>query len=810
MPVSYEFFLGGHDLEMATIARLLHERSAVVHDHSLTWSNATASSYRDEIHKARAREAICILVELRDDLGLAAEVARGTVILVDHHGDGAGIDQPTSLEQVVRLLELPSQNWTRELSLIAANDRGHIAGMKAIDATQAEMLRIRAEDRQAQGIGERDEAKGRDAASRAKSLYGGRVKIVELPHEKTATVTDVMEKELGGPGFENLIILSPQQTMFYGTGKCIDRLKWEYPEGWWGGELPLRGYWGIGRKIGESTMIQTIEPCLKKPAAEIKVTRFHHTLFWPVIMRGPSPEDSSIEPFVDAFTEVGWEEQEGPEGGVHSDFSYEEIVYFHPFVRDFLFGDGKARAKERTLRRFTRKDLRSVDVEIDPGADSATAIFRTMFRLERAELLLIRPRIAIFMIEVSNRCLGDTDKRTPLFLDQVLFLQSRFRHLYPPYFPNEGTHGDCPTAVKWNGVMTSPVQSSASDHKEFRDSVIPGAEPPVYAHWRVLFEKYALPPKIKPLRSANDRDGGGLFLQQLLDDRMPGMSLIVVDDPFSIAQDDEDRMPAFDPPGLDYEPEFRNKHRDEFRYTRFRHWGTTYYCNGTSFAIVTGEGDHTNFLQTHFQRHYTHLAVIAQYQHAALLYFADELADIAKDMSIKNNLEDPDSQGGWRQRLRDVQHRFLKFRTRSYFTEVSNQIQGKDLFRFWTVQLGTVELFERVSQTNREVYDAVENDEIKVLTRQQKHLSDIATVGLIVSLTLAILNIVLDWVGLFPDPIKQQFPEALLPPFRGPWFWLFIACLISLFFACRMFKGKFRRSLDVVNQFLREGSDSTR
>ena len=142
------------------------------------------------------------------------------------------------------------------------------------------------------------------------------------------------------------------------------------------------------------------------------------------------------------------------------------------------------------------------------------------------------------------------------------------------------------------------------------------------------------------------------------------MSLIAVDDPTEIHPDDADRFPAFDPPELDYDPEFRDRFRDEFRYLRFRHWGTTYYCNGTSFALVCNTESFTNLLIKHFRRHYTHLGLIAHFQHAALIYFADELADTAKDLAERASKADP-SDPSWRDRIRSLQSRFLEFRTRS-------------------------------------------------------------------------------------------------------------------------------------------------
>lgn len=501
------------------------------------------------------------------------------------------------------------------------------------------------------------------------------------------------------------------------------------------------------------------------PASQIAVKAFHHTLLWPVLMRGPAgfkeEADQNIDAFVTAFESSGWVEQVGESNGVHRDHTYSEVVYFHPFVRDFLFGDGLTTKDKRAVRRFTRSDVTGLKVVIKPKEDSDDGKFELELKVERAELLLLRPRVAILLVEVSNRDLQAkfvsgqdptvTDARTPLTLDQVLLLQSRLRHIYPPYF--EGTaHGDCPAEVKWQGLPESTeVEKYTPDTPlgTFDAFTRVGAEPPVYDHWRQWFGC-----GVKPLRSANDRAAGGLLLQQLLDDRMPGLSFLAVSNPEAIDPTDLDCLPAFDPPGLIYDPAFNAALRGGFQYLRFRHYGTTFYGDGTSFAVVCNTTPFSETLLGHFRRHYTHLAVIAHFQHAALLYFADELAETAK-MLANRKTESEFSDEGWRYRIRVIQHRFLKFRARGYFTEVSNQVQGKDLFAFWLRHLGTAALFDRVAATNSQVYDALESFEAHQMSDAQVWLGKIAGFGGAVSLALSVTAFVFAIAGLYDNPERE-------------------------------------------------------
>ncbi len=233
------FFLGGRDLETVTITQLLNETwPGSYSDYGLSWG-ARSSAYESEIRAALAANRTPVLVELEDDLGLPKD----SVIVVDHHGDRSGDGRPTSLHQVFALLALPRDRWTRWFELVAANDSGHVNAMLDVGATPDELRRVRASDRAAQGITPEQERAGEEAARSARSYENGDLLVVDLPHNRTATVTDRLHRALGGPGYENLLICSPDEVNFYGSGDLVHLLSGLLPGGWRGGDT-RHGFWG--------------------------------------------------------------------------------------------------------------------------------------------------------------------------------------------------------------------------------------------------------------------------------------------------------------------------------------------------------------------------------------------------------------------------------------------------------------------------------------------------------------------------------------------------------------------------------------
>ncbi|MGH8563133.1 MAG: hypothetical protein ACREXW_03240 [Gammaproteobacteria bacterium] len=209
------FFLGGRDLEMVTIRALLQAHAPTMfYDKGLAWG-ARASAYQGEIEGALAEGKTPVFIELENDLGLDPAT---TIVIVDHHGERAGAEEPTSLHQVFRLLGLPAAAWTHWHELVAANDRGHIPALLEAGATQEEIVRVRAADRAAQGITPEEEAQGERAAACAETLLKGKLTITRLPHSRTATVADRLHHALGEPGYKNLLVLCPHEVDFFVIG----------------------------------------------------------------------------------------------------------------------------------------------------------------------------------------------------------------------------------------------------------------------------------------------------------------------------------------------------------------------------------------------------------------------------------------------------------------------------------------------------------------------------------------------------------------------------------------------------------------
>ena len=258
--MTYRFFLGGRDLEMAEIRRLLHQHApGLIEDKHLRWG-AKASDYQAELARALDRGETPVLIELAEDL--PADLLDPTrVVVVDHHGARAGADRTTSIEQVFTLLRLPSTCWTRRLELVAVNDRAHVKGLKAAGASLAEIAELRTLDRAEQGVTIEDEREAQRAILTRRVVQ--RLTIVETTSATSSAIADQMLPELGGPGYLRLLVAMPEQAAVFADGPAIVELANAYPGGWWGGALPEAGFWGMSWPVDRRGTLAAVVDLLR-------------------------------------------------------------------------------------------------------------------------------------------------------------------------------------------------------------------------------------------------------------------------------------------------------------------------------------------------------------------------------------------------------------------------------------------------------------------------------------------------------------------------------------------------------------------
>lgn len=286
------FLLGGCDLEMVVIKRLLQKYNKNFIDHNLKWG-AKLSDYSDVDFSKYSK---IYGIELTQDI-----TPPKNYIEIDHHNQN--YKKPSSLEQIAEIL---GHKLTFFEKLVAANDKGYIQEMQKLTSKISQIKIIRKLDRLAQGITKKDEELAKDSINKDYIIYS------KTPY--FSAVSDIAVLDLN---LDRYIIYNDKKVVFYGYFykdliKKLNLPKDSYYYG--GGEY---GFFGIKEGVLNKDEILKI----------LKGFRMYsyHIFMYPFVMLS----DNNIEP-----NATIWQKKEFK---IDTHLDYNEYSYFYPYVRKVLY-----------------------------------------------------------------------------------------------------------------------------------------------------------------------------------------------------------------------------------------------------------------------------------------------------------------------------------------------------------------------------------------------------------------------------------------------------------------------------------------
>ncbi len=197
------FLLGGYDLEMISIKKILDKHNQDYHDNRLSWG-AKLSTYKERFKN----NYYFIGIELIEDVELPTRYTS-----IDHHNELQ--NRKSSIEQVADILKI---TLNKKEMLIAKNDTGYIPAMLKFGATKEEIDSIRVADRKAQGVTKKDEKLALKSLENSTSEDG--ILLVEALTDKFSSICDNVYGK-------DMLIYSDTKLSYYGrdTAELVERYK---------------------------------------------------------------------------------------------------------------------------------------------------------------------------------------------------------------------------------------------------------------------------------------------------------------------------------------------------------------------------------------------------------------------------------------------------------------------------------------------------------------------------------------------------------------------------------------------------------
>jgi hypothetical protein len=463
-------------------------------------------------------------------------------------------------------------------------------------------------------------------------------------------------------------------------------------------------------------------------------------------------------------------------GPLTQDDAYAQFLYFHPYVRRFLFekqppavedgsrlqiwtltGHGKAK------HRFAYLDV-AVPIgqgRISLGSCPTGTMQLIRFKVERCRLYQFPGAVAqgtlMLEVELSWACSqrlpvgypepapNEPRASTPLMLADVLDILDMLRRTHPPYFPassddpNSALHlggGRYPIAAAWRDgdqpLSSLDFSSAALESRKLRlqahvihrptASVNTQSLPddsPLDAHWADL---------LGPAFAGNS------ITQQIEDERMPLMAYVSMPSPHLITEADWKRLAFCDyrgnsqypPHAADFGGDFKPQHCYD-RHFDPPDWNQRITNTGYAFVMVGPSTprpyQRPNFFDAdaliHFRRHYASMGLLAQYNKAALLCLSNRLNEAIETRPRDGRGSDTAYRADVRQVLADL----LEFTHRFRFEGVSNQLQACELYEYWVRHLGLKALHQSVMDEARAAHEFIVTQEEADQTAEVKKLT---------------------------------------------------------------------------------------
>lgn len=661
------FLLGGKDLEMEEIIRILKEKQIPFADANLTWNNATLSVYRQAMKENPDKKIYG--VELVEDMDLPSNYKA-----IDHHNELSG--GLSSLEQVTKILNV---TLSKEQELIVANDKGYIGAMKRLGATQKEIDTIRKRDRMAQGVTEEDELLAEESISKHSTIIGN-LRIVKSLTAHFSAICDRLYP------YSNLLVYTDEEWTFYGKDrdslKDDDYIKWLISEGkiYYGGDK--YGYIGLKQGVRTSVEIEQDVEYIKK---RLNYDSFH-VFYYPFKWKVKGAQEANFSKMIDLANIVGQPYSQWASGDMPTEedakILYDEQCYYFSFVRDMLYDSGKP---DTLIRHFERKETQE-----GAGCYYNIEVKGEVYRLnlDSINLNFYSTGVGMLTFYLKNGVYKD--------LQDILNINQFGRRIFPPFFDDKTYRGQIANRIWIEGLRGDPARYS----EDFNGYTVKDA-------WK--------PAKFILNLIADFQEN--LEITSLIDDRMFVSCLYQNDDlakRFYVDRDDPDQYYLMEKDRGERSPsEFMAMKTKEFinsedwyrylyvdsestpscrnfkmrqhlverdSYLRWAEVGTLYGATRYSFMALTSCGFFPQVvLSKHIRTIYARMVEIVLIQRMSILKFSEEVTAVS-------NLKDK-NEYVIATRIGSLYKEYIRFMNQYYFKDVSAQDQGIELYEMLEKQM---------------------------------------------------------------------------------------------------------------------------
>jgi len=498
-----------------------------------------------------------------------------------------------------------------------------------------------------------------------------------------------------------------------------------------------------------------------------RVRHFRQILIWPLQLMPIRIGDKVHEAWdVLEHTEGDhpWRELRDEFSCAPEDFKerhYSEFVTFLPYVRRFLYGEGKGRGPlpgtDSPIRVFRRNDISHVRMTFPDAPDAPVS-----FNVAHVDLCFFYDLdVAILVVEVFA---------DDLPLSRAQDAMYRFGRAYPGYWTDDGNGGNCLLRAEWIGREGDVrATSDYEERKKYLAFVGRNRAPYFASHWTWL---------LRPLVPDHAPDVGAIRYRQVEYTRMPLLTYLAMEDARALTRADFVRLGLVSGPGPSDVLPYSARYVADFegRYCFDQFWnderpgapGARFMSCGHGFTMV-GDANDAFFVDRNggllgqFRHQYFLLFLIPHIHKATLLMLSDRMVESLNHLDIR----DAESVKSFKRSIRQLLEVFLRFTHRYWFHEVSDQPAARELYRMTSSHLGTDALYAEIRNEIEDMSDYLETDTLRRQANTVVRLTVVTSFGLIGTIATGFLGMNLFSLSEAPLAEKILWFVLVLVPVTG-------------------------------------------
>jgi len=708
------FFLGKQDAEMVEIKKILVDHNLPIKSKPFN-NRPRLSDYSEEL-KALTTDVQPVFIELDIDIPYP-----DNSIIIEHHAyyhhkenyKNNAYHTKSSLEQIALLV---GTQLTYEQKLIAENDKGGINALKKICTWDNNIQRIRQYDKQCQSMTEQDE---KDAEQSIKNqsviLYTHAILIHSLSETSVIPIIDQCCEP-----YHHIFIITPENHFYYyGTWEMTQLLKQVYEQNnqnlsfGFGGIGQLSGYFEANQAISYDKICAMI-----KPTAQV-LPYSEHTFVFPFKIEpkpGHNHEFKFKESALDLFPEWSLkpyiidfnlhelkpksnELENASDCSKIKDYiatqcdNYNDYFYFYDFVRQAIF-----------YRENTQIEPIVYYFEKEIANDSYMII--TIKGMPPMKLTIRFIALHIFETGVGLLSIGLQNKMYSDFKD-ILLINDFGRRIYPQFLSRDtyinATHGAfLPYSIEL--AYSDSPKTYPFTFKHFRNLNIDSD-----GNYEVNLAQYIYDLLGRPFCDQ-------FYPSPVMDDRMFVLCWYANNDLIQSLQTEQNShhsVYAYETSEEWYKYIFIDgkypscQHKTMLHeiitkctYERWLNDGTLYGITRYSLSCLTNQGG-ISFVQPHMNTMYYQFVIILLAQRASILKFSSEVSAISGKIKMNQSTTDIF------EAVKALDKNVLHFVNRIWFTEVTPQEQGIEMYKLAHQNMELPEQVRDLKAEIKELYDFV-------------------------------------------------------------------------------------------------------